>query len=186
VAKFNEGTLVWQRRFFRTGQWTEAKSVLPTSDGGAFVSGSSTDSLGRMRGWLARLTTDGSVIWQRLYDHSFELSALAWSTSGDLLVGGSRPDNHANATSDILFARFDHIGNPRWAIGLDRYAWDGAYGVAASPDDSSVVFGYSISEGDRNGARHGRPERRSKRHRSLDAGIRRELRRSRMVGVVER
>ena len=83
VAKLDlsSGALLWQRAFdggAKVGEWEEAEAVCATSDGGIAVAGwATTGSLATDRGWIIKLASDGSVVWQKTYAHSKKLELFS-------------------------------------------------------------------------------------------------------------
>lgn len=109
------GNLVWWRTF----GWTyddEANSVEQTSDGGFLVSGFSKSSgVGTpsyANGWIFKLNSSGSILWQKMYggnnDEQFYFGSL--TSDGGIIAGGSTSSFGAGA-SDVWLMKLDSSGS---------------------------------------------------------------------------
>jgi hypothetical protein len=130
------GNKMWDRSFGGTGS-DELHSVLALADGGFLLGGyssspqatgtKSSHHYGHSDYWVVRVNADGHEVWQQSYGGSENdyLLAMAASTNGYLLAGGSFSNTNAVKTSPILG------GHDIWAVRIDDNGlklWDNTYG----------------------------------------------------------
>lgn len=141
----------------------QAYRIYPTQ-GGYIISGQAAENT---RFGLIKITTDGTLLWQRQYgwersnigaddNHCF---ALDVSSDGYIFLGGHTRVNYQNSGSnqsnnwDTLTYKIDPQGEPIWSRrqgnprGFDaRYIHDEAWGIRATPDGGCLVVAGSGDE----------------------------------------
>lgn len=138
-------------------------------DGNLFVAGYTTGDLdgtgsGKSAGgrdaFVAKLSRDGSIIWQKQFgttgdDTAFSVAAdhagnaiVTGATTGDLDGVGSGQHQGAN---DAFVAKFDAAGKRTWVRQFGTAENEAAYFVAVNSQDESAVTGYTLGDIDGNG-----------------------------------
>jgi fibronectin type III domain protein len=147
-----DGSLLWQKMF--GGTWQDALSaIVGTSDGGFVVAGrsSSDDLAGLLRddgqGYLAKVDTDGDVVWHTRFggDGSWPAAVIQTSTGGYLVAGRTQ---EANLGYQGQIVEFDSGGAVireclAGGTGDERFSGiaempGGAYLVAGSSDSTDI------------------------------------------------
>jgi len=163
VKLTSTGTVTWQKCLGGTGS-DYASSIQQTTDGGYIVAGGSESSDGDVTGnhgsidmWVVKLTSTGTVTWQKclggLYDdHASSIQQT--SDGGYIVAGGSNSfvgwGNHGN--KDFLVFKLDSIGNKEWKKYLGGSSYDSARSIKQTSDGGYIVVGESRSnDGDVSG-----------------------------------
>ncbi len=83
------GNIIWQKTYGRSGD-DYAYSVLPTSDGGFVVAGSTSVYLiPRVEAWLLKLDAVGNVMWQKKYGgNANEFRSIIRAADGGFALAG--------------------------------------------------------------------------------------------------
>jgi hypothetical protein len=112
------GAPIWTRTL--GGEFDdEARSIVPMEDGGAVIAGSSYSFEGptpKQGGWLVRLGSDGTVLWQRKFDvvpsdRSLVFHSIRRTPDGGFIVAGT-------ADTDATLLKLDSSGGLQW---MKRY-----------------------------------------------------------------
>ncbi|BAT72480.1 lipoprotein [Thermosulfidibacter takaii ABI70S6] len=117
VLKFSEnGSIEWQKTYGGTGNDT-AMSIIQVSDGGFVVAGY-TDSFGSGSddAWILKLSSNGTVKWQRAYGGERKDSAfyvIETSDGGLAVVGGTYTLGRNDL--DAWFLKLDENGTVQWS-----------------------------------------------------------------------
>ncbi len=120
ALKFDfSGNLLWARNCTSGDQKNPSYASTVTNDGGMIISGKSSSDI-----FLARLNTNGNVIWTKRYNdgsysRAYAITALA---DGSFLVGG-----YVAGTSAAPFAmKIDAVGNVIWrkSYGFNNQGYD--------------------------------------------------------------
>ncbi|MEP7170847.1 MAG: T9SS type A sorting domain-containing protein, partial [Bacteroidota bacterium] len=163
------GNLQWQKCLGGTGQ-DESLCTIQTSDGGYIVTsrcnsndGNVTGSHGNTEGWVVKLDSAGTIIWQRCYggtNHDFFFYAAETSSKNILFLGatysndGDVSGNHDTTATyaDLWVVKTDSIGNIIWQKCMGGTNDESGYGIEETTDGGCIILGYTVSNnGDVNG-----------------------------------
>ena len=156
------GNVQWQKIYGGTGG-EEAKSILPTSDGGYVVAGG-TSSFGAGNGdvWIFKLDSNGNFIWQKTYGSAEKGEAadvIRQTSDGGYIVAGDSATtfslssitslNHLITESGpdgVLVLKLNANGNVQW-----QKVYGGAISITndiqQTTDGGYIVAGYTFSYG---------------------------------------
>ena len=125
-----------------------------TADGGFIFGGERAAMSVPADFWVARLNTNGGIVWDRTYggDHSDQLSALEQTGDGGFILGGtSLSDPGTNKSSahfgegDFWIVRTDANGTKLWEHSYGGDESDRLTSVAVLPDGGYMIGGFSRS-----------------------------------------
>lgn len=167
-AKGNE---LWQKTIGGSGQ-EKLAVVRLTSDGGYLLGGSSSsyqsetddkgeldlfgkkeDTRGSLDYWLVKLTSDGSIAWQKTVGGQYvdELKDVILLSNGNILAGGSSnsPESGDKIVSSLGFdywlVELDTKGDVVWQQTLGGAEDDQLFSLTATADGGFIVGGNSNS-----------------------------------------
>lgn len=159
VAKINEtGDMAWQKTF--GGSYADgASSIVPASDNGYIIAGSSQSTNGDVTGnhgtddvWIVKIDDNGNKVWQKSYGGSNGEGCSSIAKTGDggyVLVGGTASNdgdvsgNHGN--EDVWVIKIDAAGNKVWQKTLGGPERDGASHVIPASGGGFIVAGLTRS-----------------------------------------
>ena len=136
-----DGDPVYQKTYESTlGGFASAVAV--HDDGSVALVGLRYTSDDGNDGWLARIDDAGDVVWETQLDQDQQndfLRAVAWSSAGDLYVGGYVGTN--NQQEDAFTARYTGLGEPTWTSRYndEQGLADEVFGLAIGADAIYVV-----------------------------------------------
>jgi hypothetical protein len=128
--------------------------IVPTSDGGFLLVGTSSSpadgnksssNFGSQDFWAVKIDENGTKLWDKSYGGNMEDTcegAIAVSSGGYLLFGGSMSGNNGNKTAGKL-----HLYKEYWAVRIDENGtiiWDKSFG---SDDHDTCVDSIETSDG---------------------------------------
>ncbi|WP_289036063.1 T9SS type A sorting domain-containing protein [uncultured Flavobacterium sp.] len=147
IIKLNaKGGEQWQRTIGGSGQEL-LQSVVPTSDGGYLLAGSSSSAkseklaagqsdpfgksetgFGNLDYWAVKLDSEGKIEWQRVFGGQYadQLRSAVQTRDGGYLLGGSSNSPESGNKSEKCYGMSDY-----WIIKLDAKGgveWQKAYG----------------------------------------------------------
>jgi hypothetical protein len=155
------GKPTWQLGFGGLGI-DSPRDIAVAADGSVYICGyieGETDfggkigkksSAGKSDAFVAKLGTDGKLVWAQTFGATREDSANAIAVKGDkVVVAGTFLDElkigtftkKSSGSDDLFIAAFDKDGNAEWlwtAGGVDS---DGVQAIAATPDGGWVIGG---------------------------------------------
>ena len=144
------GNTIWQRSVGTAGLdgtfGTPRASVAP--DGSFFVTagrnyqGDPSDDL-----WLLKLSTTGTVLWERVYDFAVDAPRSVAATPDDGCVLLGETTQPGSSDSDLWLLKLDPLGNVEWERRLGGTATDVAIGVDLTTDGGYIVSGATRSFG---------------------------------------
>jgi hypothetical protein len=155
----------WQKSLGGTA-YEEARSIDQTSDGGYVVAGYSYSNDGDVSGnhgeedyWIARLDSDGELIWQKsLGGSNIEFGySIHQTADGGFIIAGNSDSNDGDVTgnhgdSDYWIVKLDSDGELIWQKSLGGTDLDGAASIQQTSDGGYIIAGLSYSnDGDVNG-----------------------------------
>jgi uncharacterized delta-60 repeat protein len=117
----SDGTIEWQKTYGGP-LWDEAHSIQKTNDGGYIVAGY-TESFGAGNGdiWVLKLTSDGTIEWQKTYGgyNGDEAHTIHQTSDGGYIVAGST-DSYGAGERDFLVLKLSSNGDIDPACGFIR------------------------------------------------------------------
>jgi hypothetical protein len=168
VAKLSRGgSLEWERSLGGSGD-DEANSVQQTADGGYIVAGHSQSSdgdvsknRGRQDFWVAKLSSSGSLEWERPLGGSGGDAAFSaqQTADGGYIIAGESGSNDGDVSGnhelyDFWVAKLGPGGELEWQASLGGSYFDRAKSIHQTSDGGYIVAGESGShDGDVSGGR---------------------------------
>ncbi|KOS07246.1 hypothetical protein AM493_15280 [Flavobacterium akiainvivens] len=161
----SEGTLEWQQILGGTG-FDVAHSIHPTADGGYMVAGESTSNdgdaiagKGMSDFWVLKLTSEGTIEWQKKLGGSLNDGAWAMqpTSDGGWVVAGMTESNNLDVTGnhgmgDYWLVKLNASGNIQWQKTYGGTSIDYGIVMAAAPDGGYLLSGFAFSnDGDVSG-----------------------------------
>jgi len=163
------GVIQWEKSLGGSSV-EDGTGVQQTSDGGYLVSGFTQSFDGDVTGihsgaadyWIVKLTSNGTIQWQKVYGGSADdvgLSAQQTTDGGFVIVGSSYSNNgdvtgHHNSTSyiDYWVVKTDSMGTIQWQKSLGGSYDDEANVIQQTSDGGYIIAGQSVSnDGDVSG-----------------------------------
>jgi Secretion system C-terminal sorting domain len=152
------GNIQWQKSLGGSG-WDDAKSVQQTTDGGYILAGYSessdgdaTSNYGFYDFWIVRISSSGTLQWQKSFGGTDddEAYAIHQTYDGGFVAAGSTLSNDSDVTGnhgdyDYWIIKMDSLGNLEWQKTAGGSSEDIAYSVIQSPDSGYLVAGYTLS-----------------------------------------
>ena len=166
IVKLNDiGTIEWQKSLGGTASEIP-QSILQTTDGGYIVAGFSRSNDGDVSGnhgsadcWVVKLTSIGTIEWQKSLGGSGYESAISIQQTNDggyILAGYSNSNdgdvsgNHGN--DDFWVAKLSVMGTLEWQKSLGGSSYDYGYFIEQTNDGGYILSGTSLSnDGDVSG-----------------------------------
>jgi hypothetical protein len=134
------GNVVWQKTYGGTG-WDEAFAIVPTSDGGYVVAGSTSSfGAGGSDVWVLKLDGQGNVQWQKSYGGAWldGARAIVPTSDGGYVVAGWTNSFGAGGY-DLWVLKLDGWGNVVWQKTYGGTYGDWAHAIAPTSDGGYVV-----------------------------------------------
>lgn len=147
----SSGALEWSRTFGGEN-WTWARWVVQTSDGGYAMAGATVDASGGRADFLLIKTDNaGAEEWRRNYGENVwdDARSVVQASDGGYAIAGRTisPDNG----DDILLVKTDNSGKEEWRTVFGGENRDEAFSVVQASDGGYVIAGYKTVNGE-NGA----------------------------------
>jgi len=158
VKLSSTGAIIWQKTLGGTGS-DNAYSIRQTTDGGYVVAGTSNSNDGDVTGnhgdfdyWIVKLSSTGSIIWQK----SLGGSGIDWATSsqqttdgGYIVIGGSNSiDGDITASlgiNDYWVVKLSSTGSITWQKSLGGSRNDVGWSIQQRTDGGFIIAGTSDS-----------------------------------------
>jgi uncharacterized delta-60 repeat protein len=140
------GAIEWQKTYGGTGN-DQAWCIQQTNDGGYVVAGE-TDSFGAglLDIWILKLTSTGSVTWQKTYGgaNNDHLRSIQQTSDGGYIVGG---DTYSFGAGDVdaWILKLASNGSVIWQKTYGGSGYDWASAVQETSDGGYMVAGDSAS-----------------------------------------
>lgn len=158
----NSGDMEWQKVYGGAG-YDQASSAQQTTDGGYIVAGRTTSfGTGEYDAWVLKLSSSGSVQWQREYGNAFDDTAqsIMQTPDGGYIVAGENAV--ASAHENAWIAKLDANGNVQWdrqygtvqdqIVVAIKNTSDGGYVAAVRDTDAAgVTYDFVVLKIDSNG-----------------------------------
>ena len=156
------GSLEWQKSLGGSGN-DGAYSIQQTSDGGYIVVGSTGANYGDITGFhggwdyfIVKLTSGGSIEWQKSLGGSFDDSAnsVHQTSDGGYIIAGVSKSNDGDVTgnhglSDFWIVKLTSSGTIEWQKSLGGSDEDYAYSIQQTSDNGYIIAGWTgSSDGD--------------------------------------
>jgi hypothetical protein len=162
------GDKVWDKRFGGTGD-DKLAALLRTSSGSYLLGGSSRSpvsgnksqaSRGGYDYWLVKISSSGSMLWEKRYggEADDQLAAMMQTQDGSYLLGGSSASGNigdkrqaSQGGSDYWLVKVDGKGIKQWDQRFGGAGTEELRSVSATPDGKYLLGGHSTSgvSGDR-------------------------------------
>ena len=166
VMKFTaNNSLLWSKTFGGTED-DRGNDIIQTADGGfailGFTQSSNGDVIqnnGSKDFWIAKLTTTGTLTWQKSFGFSgsdYGTSLIQTNDNGYLLTGvidvtasggeGNSRTSQRHAGGDIWAVKLSAVGNFEWSKYFGGSFTDTAFGVEKTADNGFIIVGSSDSD----------------------------------------
>ncbi|MEI6816597.1 MAG: T9SS type A sorting domain-containing protein [Bacteroidota bacterium] len=164
IIKINDiGAIQWSKCFGGSSGSSEAHSIIQTSDGNYVFTGYTRANDGDVNGnhdttghywdgWVVKLDSQGTIIWQKCYGGTsldgFN-TIISSSTGGYLLSGfclsndGDGCNNHDFGQGDFWIVKIDTIGHIQWSNCFGGNGSDEAVSVMQTLDGGYAIGGYT-------------------------------------------
>jgi hypothetical protein len=143
ILKLNaKGEVEWERAYGGYGNHYIA-SIQQTSDGGYIVAGSIDGSFGaNYYGiWILKLTSQGNIEWQRMYDGSgIDVIRSILQTSEGGYVAAGLISSRSSPQPDVLILKLSSAGDIEWQRTYGGSGIDECYSLQLTPDGGYVVL----------------------------------------------
>ena len=165
VRLTSAGVMEWQKSLGGSRD-ERANSIQQTSDGGYIVAGVSNSNDGDVTPrngtsilndyWIVKLTTAGSIAWQKSLGGSGrdEATSIQQTSDGGYIVAGWSRSNDGDVTShngasdstDFWIVKLANVGAIQWQKSLGGSSHEYAYSIKQTADNGYIVAGWSSSE----------------------------------------
>ena len=149
ILKYSaQGNMMWQRLWWN-GSSAQATGIAVDPSGNIYVTGTLyTTCNGYWDGFLLKLDSTGSLVWQKTITQSLDsqFNALAVDGSGNVFVAGYYYTGPAGF-SDMLLMRFNATGGLVWQKAWGGSQADSASGIVLDSSDNIYVVGQTSSFG---------------------------------------
>ncbi|MFC1955407.1 hypothetical protein ACFLWZ_02565 [Chloroflexota bacterium] len=148
VKLTSNGQISWQKAYGGSLK-DRAYSVQQTTDGGYIVAGS-TDSFGAGSKdyWVVKITSNGSVEWQKTYGgvDPERARCIQQTTDGGYIVAGYT-NSFGAGSSDIWILKLASNGNVQWQKTYGGSSSESTWSVQQTSDGGYIVAGWTESSG---------------------------------------
>ncbi len=151
--------LQWQKCLGGTA-WDEAHSIQPTTDGGYIVAGETGSTNGDVTGnhgggdaWVVKLSSTGSLQWQKALGGTSEDNAnsIQLTADGGFIMVGFTASNDGNVTgnhsgyNDAWVVKLSSTGSLQWQKCFGGLSNDQADSIQPTPDGGYIMAGSTQS-----------------------------------------
>jgi len=158
VKLSSTGDTIWQKSL--GGSLSDmANSIQQTSDGGYIVAGYSSSTNGDVTGnhgvydyWIVKLSSSGTIIWQKSIGGSSQdyTSTIQQTSDGGYIIAGSSQSTNGDVTGnhgnfDCWIVKLNSSGTLIWQKSLGGSGDDFAYQIRQTSDGGYIVAGVSSS-----------------------------------------
>jgi hypothetical protein len=136
------GNMQWNKTY-GAADFTVARSLIVTSDGGYALAGSTGDlDSGVHDFWLVKTDSVGNAEWNRTYGGADDEEAysLIATSDGGYALAGFKGIPHRSA--DFWLVKTDSYGNEQWSRTYGGAGEDFAYSLVATSDGGYALAGY--------------------------------------------
>ena len=159
------GLIEWQKALGGTA-YDSSKSVLQTTDGGYVLAcntgstdGDVSGNNGNWDAWIVKLSSLGTLEWQKAFGGSESESALSIkkTTDGGYIVTGFANSTNGDVTgnhglTDVWILKFSSSGTLQWQKAIGGEGNESSYSIQPTTDGGYILAGYaSYDNGDVSG-----------------------------------
>jgi len=148
IAKLSkDGSITWEMALGWSGT-DQLYDIAATADGGCIAAGTTwSDALGASDGWLIKLSSSGTVEWQRTYGGSGEdiLYTIDTTSDGGYVVSAGTPTNQGSNNGWI--AKLESNGHIEWQYTYGGDAYDNLTSVRQADDGGFIATSETLSYG---------------------------------------
>jgi uncharacterized repeat protein (TIGR01451 family) len=156
----SQGEIQWQKCLGGT-DYDEAFSLINTNDGGYAVlghvysnDGDVSGNHGRGDAWLAKLSSNGTIQWQKCLGGSYNdfLYSIKQTKDGGYILAGYSDSNDGNANAshnnsiDTWILKLSSLGVVQWQKSFGGNDFDCAYSIIQTSDGGYAFAGQTKSE----------------------------------------
>ncbi len=152
------GAIVWQKALGGTA-WEDVSSIQSTTDGGYVMAGYTRSNDGDVTGnhgtddaWVVKLSSTGSVQWQKCLGGTGNEGAYSIQPTADggYIVAGATSSINGDVTgihggADVWVVKLSSVGNLQWQKALGGTGEDYANGIQPTADGGYIVAGQTNS-----------------------------------------
>jgi len=142
VLKFSfNGSIEWQKSYSRSNI-NRARSIQQTNDGGYIVAGKIGENIYVLDIWILKLSSDGTIEWQKTYGGSQpeEASSIQQTNDGGYIVAG-QTESFGAGNVDILVLKFASDGTIEWQKTYGGSESEIAHSIQQTSDGGYIVAG---------------------------------------------
>jgi hypothetical protein len=164
----NIGTIVWQKTFGGSN-FDEATSIQQTYDGGYIFTGNTQSNDGDVSGnhgtadyWVVKLTSTGTIAWQKTLGGSFgELAySIKQTIDGGYIVAGLTHSNDGDVSgnhgfNDCWLVKLTSIGLIEWKKTIGGTEYDIPYSIQQTNNGGYIIAGQTGSNNGDVSGNHG-------------------------------
>lgn len=158
IAFAQSPEIEWQKSLGGTGK-DVLQSIEKTNDGGFIVAGYSNSNNGDVTGnhgefdyWVAKLTNNGIIVWQKSLGGSGEdiANSVIQTSDGGYIVSGQSYSDNGDITDnhggiDYWIVKLDASGNLVWQKSLGGSSLDYGREIQETIDGGFIMIGLSLS-----------------------------------------
>ena len=167
-ASIAQPTIEWQISMGGTG-FDVGRSIIQTSDGGYIISSQIWGSGGDITGfqgvadyWFVKLSSSGSILWQKAVGGSAEddCYTIKPTSDGGYIAAGNSDSFDGDVTvnngdHDVWIVKVDSIGNIQWEKSLGGTLDEEGFSILQTKDGGFIVAGGTASDDGDVSANHG-------------------------------
>ncbi len=159
VKLSSTGSLQWQKALGGTSD-DQANSIQPTPDGGYIMAGYTASIDGDVTGnhgfsdfWVVKLSSTGSLQWQKNIGGTYneEAKSIQLTPDGGYIIAGYTYSIDGDVTGnhgsyDAWVVKLNSTGSVQWQNALGGTSSDYANSIQPTPDGGFIVAGYTYSD----------------------------------------
>jgi hypothetical protein len=168
VKLSNSGTIQWQKSLGGSNEEI-ARSIQPTPDGGYIVAGSAKSNNGDVSGnhggsdaWIIKLSSSGTIQWQKSLGGSYEEIArsVQSTTDGGYIITGSAVSTNGDISNnhggqDAWIVKLNSNGAIQWQRSIGGTNDEVANSVQTTVDGGYIIAGQALSNNGDVSGNHG-------------------------------
>lgn len=139
------GNILWQKKFSEN-EGAQIHSLTKAKNGDLIGSGYVYPPGGPSDAWLFRLTANGNLIWEKVYDDLTEVAVnIAEASNGDLIATGTTLESTNISQIDALLFRTNSDGDLKWSKSFGGTATEQGNAILATSDGGTLITGITYS-----------------------------------------
>jgi uncharacterized delta-60 repeat protein len=137
----SDGAISWQKTYGGTGD-DVPHSIQQTTDGGYVVAGTYSFDIGRYEFWLLKLSSDGTVSWQKAYSGPWSgwAYSIQQTTDGGYVMAGEII-SFDGSSPDFWVLKLNNDGRISWQKRYGGGLSDLAYSIRQTNDGGYIAAG---------------------------------------------